>query len=253
MKIAVVTGASSGLGKEYVRVIAQQAAEIEEIWVIARRRERLEALGEEYPQKRIRALALDLTAPESFEQYRSLLEQEQPEVGILVNNSGSGTFGDFREAETASQAAMTQLNVTALTEMTSLTLPYMRRGAFLINVSSIASFAPTPGMTTYCSTKAYVQSFSRSLAFELRKEGIGALAVCPGPMDTEFLDVAGISGRSKAFTKLPRVSAAKIAEKSLRFARRGRTVYTARFIYKFYRVLAKLLPHRLMMHISKTY
>ncbi len=251
MKIAVVTGASSGLGREYVRQIAQGYPEIEEIWVIARRLERLEALCAQFPQKRIRPISLDLTAPESFEVYRGLLAEEKPEVRILVNNSGCGTFGDFKKAQTASQVAMTQLNVTALTAMASLTLPYMPRGAFLVNVSSIASFVPTPGMTVYCSTKAYVQSFSRSLAFELKKEGIRALAVCPGPMDTEFLDVAGITGRSKTFAKLPRVDAAKIAGASLRAAAKGKTVYTARFVYKFYRVLAKILPHRLLMHLSK--
>ncbi|MBQ4257699.1 MAG: SDR family NAD(P)-dependent oxidoreductase [Clostridia bacterium] len=251
MKIAVVTGASSGLGKEYVRVIEESFQDIEEIWVIARRRERLEALSELFPKKRIAAVPLDLTDPESFDVYRTRLAQEKPEVMILVNNSGAGTFGDFREADTDSQVSMTQLNVTALTAMASITLPYMPRGALLINISSIASFVPTPGMTVYCSTKAYVQSFSRSLAFELKKAGIHCLAVCPGPMDTEFLDVAGITGRSETFRKLPRVNAAKVAEKSVSAAVRGKFVYTPRFIYKVYRVLAKILPHRLVMHISK--
>ena len=126
----------------------------------------------------------------------------------------------------------------------------IKKGSAIINVCSIAAFVPTPRMTVYCSTKAYVFSFSKSLREETKKSGINVLAVCPAPMDTEFLAVAGIEGKSPLFDKLPRVKPAEVAEKSLRKAFAGRAVYTNRILYKMYRVLGKLLPHNWLMGAS---
>ena len=253
MKIAVVTGASSGLGEEYVRVISEKYDEIEEIWVIARRTERLEALEERFPNKKIFPISLDLTKNDSYDTLASMLESEKPEIKILVNNAGFGTLGDFDTMDMNTQTRMVDLNNRALTAVTSLSLPYMKKGSFAVNVCSIASFAPNPRMTVYCSTKAYVLSFSKSLRFELKKKGVNVLAVCPGPMDTEFLPAAGIEkGSSHTFDTLPRVNPSTAAEKSLYYASKGRGIYTPRIFFKFYRLLAKVLPHGLVMHLSKT-
>lgn len=253
MKIALVTGASSGLGEEYVRVIAEQYNDVEEIWVIARRTDRLEGLKEKYPQKKIFPISLDLTKHESYETLASMLESEKPEIKILVNNAGFGTLGDFDTMDMNTQTRMVDLNNRALTAVTSVSLPYMKKGSFAVNVCSIASFAPNPRMTVYCSTKAYVLSFSKSLRFELKKKGINVLAVCPGPMDTEFLPAAGIQkGSSHTFDTLPRVNPAMAAERSLYYASKGRGIYTPRVFFKLYRFLAKVLPHGIVMHMSKT-
>jgi len=253
MKIAIVTGASSGLGQEYVKALTKDYAELDEIWVIARRADRLEALVDAYPSMRIRPLALDLTEQESYEVLRQTLEAEQPEVKVLINNAGFGTLGNFDTMEMVTQTRMVDLNNRALTAVTAVALRYMKKGSFVINVCSIASFAPNPRMTVYCSTKAYVLSFSKSLRFELKPRGINVLAVCPGPMDTEFLPAAGIGkGASHTFDTLPRVNPAMAATRSLRLAAKGRGIYTPRLFFKFYRVLAKLLPHGLVMHLSKT-
>ncbi len=253
MKIAIVTGASSGLGEEYVRCLAEGYDEVEEIWVIARREDRLEALKKRFPQKKIYPIAMDLTLNESYATFRDMLESEKPEVKVLVNNAGFGTLGNFDEMEMFSQTRMVDLNNRAMTAMTSAVLPFMKKGSFVINVCSIASFAPNPRMTVYCSTKAYVLSFSKSLRFELKKKGINVLAVCPGPMDTEFLPAAGIEkGSSHTFDTLPRVNPAMAAERSLRHAAKGHGVYTPRLFFKFYRFLAKVLPHGIVMHMSKT-
>ena len=253
MKIAIVTGASSGLGQEYVRIIAEQYNDIEEIWVIARRIDRLNALKEKYGESKIFPISLDLTKDESYKALSDMLESERPEVKILVNNAGYGTLGDFDSMDTASQTGMIDLNNKALTAVTSVSLPFMNKGSFILNVCSIASFAPNPRMTVYCSTKAYVLSFSKSLRFELKKKGINVLALCPGPMDTEFLSVAGIEkGSSKTFDTLPRVNPVLAAEKSLYYASKGRGVYTPRAFFKFYRFLAKVLPHGIVMYMSKT-
>ena len=254
MRIAIVTGASSGLGEEFVRIISEQYEAIDEIWVIARRGDRLEALKEKYSGKAIFPITLDLTKNESYKTLSDMLESEKPEIGILVNNAGFGTLGDFDEMDISSQTRMIDLNNRALTAVTSVALPYMKKGSFIVNVCSIASFAPNPRMTVYCSTKAYVLSFSKSLRFELKKKrGINVLALCPGPMDTEFLPVAGIEkGASHTFDTLPRVNPRMAAERSLYCAAKGRGIYTPRAFFKFYRFLAKLLPHGIVMHMSKT-
>lgn len=253
MKIAIVTGASSGLGEEYVRVISEQYGDIDEIWVIARRSARLNELKSKFPSKSIFPISLDLTDNNSYKAFADMLESEKPEVSILVNNAGFGTLGDFDSMDVNTQTRMIDLNNRALTAITSVTLPYMKKGSFIVNVCSIASFAPNPRMTVYCSTKAYVLSFSKSLRFELKKKGINVLALCPGPMDTEFLPAAGIEkGSSRTFDTLPRVNPKMAAVKSLYYASKGRGIYTPRAFFKFYRILAKVLPHGIVMHMSKT-
>ena len=253
MKIAIVTGASSGLGEEYVRILSEGYTDIEEIWVIARREERLQRLKERFPQKKIFPIPMDLTQDESYTSLCEMLESEKPEVRVLINNAGFGTLGDFDTMAMQTQTRMIDLNNRAMTAVTSVTLPFMTKGSFIINVCSIASFAPNPRMTVYCSTKAYVMSFSRSLRYELKKKGINVLALCPGPMDTEFLPAAGIEkGASHTFDTLPRVNPAMAAERSLRHAAKGRGVYTPRLFFKFYRFLAKVLPHSVVMPMSKT-
>lgn len=248
MKIAVITGASSGIGPEFVRATIEQLREVEEIWVIARRLDRLQALAEAYPTKTIVPITLDLLKTESIAAYAARLKEADADVRLLINNAGFGKLGDFTEINPAAQGEMVDLNDRAPVLMTAATLPHMQRGAIVLNTCSIASFVPTPRMAVYCSTKAFILSFSKALRQELKPRGIKVSAACPGPMDTEFLAVADIpKGRSKLFDFCPRVSAAKMADKSLRAARKGRAVYTNRVLYKVYRVMCKLIPHNWIM------
>ena len=182
---------------------------------------------------------------------RSALEEKQPDVVWLFNNAGFGKLGDYGEIDPRDHYDIANLNCAALSAVTGTVLPYMHAGAHIVNVCSIAAFAPTPRMTVYCSTKAFVYSFSKALRAELRKKQIGVTAVCPGPMDTEFLPVAGIQGNSKMFNTLPRCNVAEVAEKTVKAARRNRGIYTNKLIYKLYRVLAKLLPHGLIVRFSE--
>ena len=253
MQIAVITGASSGLGGEYVKAVVQRYPQLDEIWLIARRRERLEQWEREFPAVKFRLLALDLSKEESFVQYAAELAAQRAQVRLLINNAGLGTHGDLIDKDVASQTRMVDVNVRALTAVTVATLKHMGKGSRIINVCSIASFAPNPRMTVYCSTKAYVLSFTKSLQEEVRRLGIGVLAVCPGPMATEFLPVAGLEkGTSKTFDTLPYCDPRRVAVVSLKKSDAGKTVYTPRAFYKFYRVLAKLLPHNFIMKLSKT-
>lgn len=253
MKTAIITGASSGLGVEFVRLLTAAFPEIESLWLIARRRDRLEELAVQYGEGlEVRVLPLDLCSESAFTVLRFELESQKPDVRLLVNNAGCGYLGSMGEVDTDTQTRMTKLNVTALTAVTNSVLPYMDRGARIINVSSIASFCPNARMTVYSSTKAYVSSFTRGLSEELRHRGVRITAVCPGPMATEFLDIGGITGHSKMFDTLPYCDPEKVAAGAYAASIAGQTFYTPKLFYKFYRVLAKIIPHSLMVKLAKT-
>ncbi|MEG1426431.1 MAG: SDR family NAD(P)-dependent oxidoreductase [Oscillospiraceae bacterium] len=251
MPVAIITGASSGLGKEFLASIAAECPEIDEVWLIARRKERLEALAAGYPGLTVVPIPLDLSNGESFSLLERILEERKPDLRILVNNAGYGKLGDLFGSDLQEQIGMTKLNATALTALTALSLPFLSDGGLIINVASIAAFAPTPGMAVYGATKAYVTSFTKALGYETRPRGINAISVCPGPMDTGFNLVAGIGdGTSPTFESLPKENPKNVARGALLAGLRGKSVYTGRFIYKVYRVLAKLLPHSFLMKFT---
>ena len=252
MKTAIITGASSGLGQEFVRQLADVFPEIESYWLIARRADRLEELAGSLPDKQVECLALDLCDLMSFSTLQEKLTAERPEVALLINNAGCGYLGNLGEMPTATQTRMVDLNLRALTAMTNMVIPFMDKGSRILNVSSIASFCPNPRMTVYSASKAYVSSFTVGLAEELKPKGITATAVCPGPMKTEFLDAGGITGNSKTFATLPYCDQVRVAGGALRAAKAGRTIYTPKLFYKFYRVLAKVTPVKLMVKLAQT-
>lgn len=250
MNIAIITGASSGIGVEFYKEMQKEA--LDEVWVIARRKERLDELCEKHGKIKSRVIPMDITLPESSTFLDSLLKEENATIKFLFNNAGFGTVGNLDESDYLAQGAMVSLNVKALTEITTIALRYMDKGSHIINTCSIASFVPNARMTVYSATKAYVLSFTKSLRYELRKKKITVTAICPGPMDTEFLAVAGIEkGVSKTFDTLPRCNVEKTARNGIKAAKKGKCVYTPKFFYKFYRVLSKILPHSWLMGASK--
>ena len=183
MKTAVITGASSGLGREFVRQFYSVFPEIERVWLIARRTDRLQELAEQLEEKGISTLALplDLCDTMSFTAYQEHLVEEQPEIALLVNNAGCGYLGNIGEIDTVSQTRMIDLNLRALTAITNLSVPYMDKGSRILNVSSIASFCPTPRMTVYSATKAYVSAYTIGAAEELKAKGIKLAVVSNKP------------------------------------------------------------------------
>lgn len=252
MNIAVITGASSGLGAEYTKAVYNTRLDLDEIWIIARRFDRLQALQQELGSTVI-PIELDLTDESATEKYTSLLKEKNATVKLLINNAGFGKLGNFDELSEKENTGMVRLNCEALTAITAATLPFMNENSEIINTCSIASFAPNTRMAVYSSTKAYVMSLSRALRVELKPRKINVLAVCPGPMDTEFLAVANISkGASHAFDILPRVNAQTMAKKSLIASKKGKAVYTDKLFYKFYRFIAKILPHSIVMKMCGT-
>ena len=251
MKIAIITGASAGLGKEFLKAAPGYFPEIDEYWLIARRQDRLEEAAK-LVHKQCRIFPMDLTETDSYRRLEAELKKLNPTVALLVNNSGCGFLGNVGEGELENQLKMVDLNLRGLTAVTHVTMPYMAKGSRVINVSSIASFCPNPRMTVYSAGKAYVTAFSYGISEECAARGITVTAVCPGPMDTEFIYLGEIKGNSKTFETLPYCDPVKVVSGTLRAAKAGRGVYTPRLFFKFYRVLAKLLPQRLMIKLAKT-
>ena len=184
MKIAVVTGASSGIGRAIVLELDQHGT-YDEIWVVARREDRLSELHT-LCRNPVRPLILDLSAREGTDRYRELLRSEQPEIAVLVNAAGCGVFGPFAEANLDALLESAALNDLALTAMCHISIPYLRSGSVIMNIGSNSAWQPVPYQAVYGASKSDVLSFSRALGRELKKQGIHVMCVCPGWIKTEF-------------------------------------------------------------------
>ena len=249
MTAAVITGASAGLGAEFTRQLVREFPDIEEFWLIARRVGKLEELAQQFPEKKFVCIGLNLLDPKSFRYLGEKLAEQKADVRLLVNNAGCGTTGNIgASASSADVMRVVDLNVRALTMVTQTVVPFMTRGAKIINVSSIAAFCPTPRMTVYSASKAYVSAFTGGLADELRPKGITVTAVCPGPMKTEFFDAAG---DHDLFGNIPWCDPVRVVAGTIRAAKKGRMFYTPTAFNKFYRFVAKLLPMKWMIKATR--
>lgn len=246
-KIAIITGASSGLGRDFVLALDRDE-QFDEIWVIARRAERLEALR---PALRapLRTLPMDLTEPAAFSRYQSLLEADRPNVAVLVNASGYGKFGRHDEIDLDETLGMIDLNCRALVAITQLTLPYMQKGGRIYQLGSLSSFQPVPYLNVYAASKAFVLSYSRGLNVELKPRGVRVMAVCPGWVKTDFFDRAETQEK-KTVTYFNRLyESADVVKLALRDMKRGKDVsILGRPVRNQVRAV-KLLPHKLIMSI----
>jgi len=197
---ALITGASAGLGAEFARQLAPKASRI---ILVGRREARLRALASELqpgaPHLRIDCFPADLSLATERQRLATWVIREQIPVNLLINNAGLGDLGSFDTAPWERIAPMLELNITALTHLTHLMLPMLKaqvapHSSAILNVSSVAGFFPLPDLAVYAATKAYVTSFSEALRMELAPEGITVTALCPGPVPTEFLQVASRPG-----------------------------------------------------------
>lgn len=250
MKIAIVTGASSGLGRDFVRQISVKEPDLNEIWVIARREERLQELSGQVNTK-LRVLPADLTQDESIEMLKNLLEAEHPEVAILVNAAGFGKIGDYSSISRADCDAMINLNCRAAVDMTILCIPYMSRGSRILEVCSTAAFQPFQRLNIYAASKAFLYRYSRALGVELFPKGITVTAVCPyWVRDTEFIPVARQTGSKKDINHFPLASKSRtVVSWALHDSRIGLPVSTPGPVCMFHRIAAKFIPSSVMMAI----
>ncbi len=244
MRIAVVTGASSGMGREFAKAI-DKAFELDELWVIARRTERLESLQSEC-RTPVRVLGRDLSAPENLHAYRALLEEEKPEIEILVNAAGYGLFGAAEDLDVENQLGIVALNDTALSAVCLYSLPYMQRGDAIVNLGSNSSWQPVPYMTVYAASKAYVLSFSRALGRELKSRGIHVMCVCPGWIRTEFFDRAKHDDTIRYFDRW--YTAEQVVKRAMEDLKKKKTVSILGFPVRMQVRLVKLLPVKLVMN-----
>ena len=245
MKIAVITGASSGMGREFVYAIDKEF-DLDEIWVIARREEKLKELGENC-RANVRPIALDLTDRESFAVYKGILETEKPEIQVLVNAAGFGLFGTFTEMDLDRQLDIIDLNDGALTAMCHMSIPYMPESSHIINLASNSSWQPVPYINVYGASKAYVMSFSRALGVELKKQGIHVMAVAPGWIKTEFFDHAVHDDTIKYYDRY--YTAEQVIERAMKDMRKKKTVSILGFPVRMQVRAIKLLPVSLIMKI----
>ena len=248
MNIAIVTGASSGMGKEFVLQLSDYV-QVDEIWVIARRTQALEELKDQISVA-VRPIGLDLCREESFEAYQKLLEQEKPNVKLLVNAAGFGKFGSFEKIPLADDCRMLDLNCKALVVMTRLTLPYMHSGSHILQLDSLSAFQPVPYITTYGATKAFVLSYSRAINRELKGRGIRVMAMNPGWVKTEFFNHAFATNNSEVqyFDRL--YEAKDVVATGLKdLYKTKKDVSIHGFPVKAQVLLVKLLPHKLVMGI----
>ena len=258
--IIIITGASSGIGKEFAHQIDPYFPGIDEIWLIARNRERLQEVAD-CLQHKIRIFTMDITSEAQVERLTDTLEDHQACIRMLINCAGYGLIGAFSKAgsfpsdkstcDVKGQLGMVRLNCEALTHMTHCCLPYMAKGSRIIQLSSSAAFLPQPGFAVYAATKSYVLSFSRALGEELRTKGIYVTSVCPGPVDTPFFDIAEKFGSTLGVKKYTMVSAEKVVKLALRDSYHKRPMSVCSLPIRAFQVLAKCVPHQLILTIMR--
>ena len=249
MDIAIITGASSGLGAEFVRQIDRKE-ELDAIWGIARRRERLAELGKNLTHP-FRVIDCDLTKKESFLQIEDLLAEEKPNIKILINAAGFGKIGAWEDISLQDCEDMIDLNCKAVVKMTQLVLPYMDKGARILEITSTAGFQSFPYLNVYASTKAFLYRYSRALRVELFGRGIHVTAVCPYWIkDTEFIGVSKKTNDSRYIRHFPLASKKKnVVARALFDATLGLPVSTPGLVCFLHRIAAKFIPNELMMGI----
>ena len=241
-RIAIITGASSGLGEEFTRQVSAKN-DYDEIWIIARREEKLKALANNLNASKnfnvIRPVVMDVAGKSGVEQLKVFLEAENDklqkvnsgiEIGLLINNAGFGTYGTFEQTSITRQMDMIELNCTTVTGICGIALPYLKSGSVVINTASLAAFLPLGNFAVYGATKAYVLNFSIALAAELHDKGIKVCALCPGSVSTEFANVASNGARREVKGGIP---PEKVVTQCLRRAFKGKTVSLYRTKWRF--------------------
>lgn len=242
-RIAIVTGATGGIGKEFTRLLLRE--EVDEIWAIARNKGKLESLVQEFGS-RITAISKDLSDRTELLSLRERLEAEQPVIAYLVNNAGVARMGSYRDFTADEIEATIQLNCIALAVLCAMCIPYMQSGSRILNISSEASFQPLPYLNLYGATKVFERSYSRALNAELKGTGITSTAVCPGWVDTELL-MKEVNGAAVKFPGL--VTADRVAAQALKDAKRGRDMSVCTWYVKGSHMMSKLFPQKLIMRL----
>ncbi|MBR5578501.1 MAG: SDR family NAD(P)-dependent oxidoreductase [Lachnospiraceae bacterium] len=248
MKIIIVTGASSGIGEEFVRQLDKSFQRIDEIWMIARSKDKMDDIAKELETK-TRIFSMDLESKEDLGLLENILTVEKPDICMLVNCAGFGIMGDFSTGNISEQLSMIDLNCKTLTHVTYLCLPYMVRNGRILQVASSAAFSPQANFAVYAATKSYVLSFSRALQEEIRGREIFITSVCPGPVDTPFFERAEKYGHTLRLKKKFSVSPQRVVHDALIAAKKRKSVSVCSLPIKAFHVASKITPHDWLLEI----
>lgn len=253
--VAIITGASSGLGREFALQIEKKFF-LDEIWLIARRPEPMKELSEKFQKSKGVILCFDLGNRSDLSAIQKKLSEENPDIVFLVNNAGYGKIGPFSTLGLDEQMQMVDLNVRALTFLSKIVIPYMKPGAKLIQVASSIAYCPAPYFAVYAATKSFVLSLSQALNYELRDQGIHVMAVCPGPVSTEFFAVAQNNeamkdkvGDAEPFNKSLTANAKDVVEKALHDLSRDRRESIFSFPIKMFARAVGFVPKSIALRM----
>jgi short-subunit dehydrogenase len=264
MNLVLITGASSGLGAEFARQLdrygegsckytdtdGKEKPLITEdtcFWLIARRGDRLASLSKELRHKS-RIFPLDLRDDTSFSILESTLKSNEAYLSVFVNAAGLGYYGNVDQLTFSQLSAMLDVNVKANTMLINLVSPYLVPGAWVVQAASSAAFLPQPGFSVYAASKSYVYSLSRALRREWKRRRIHVTALCPGPVSTEFFQVAETSHYTMpAYKKLFFSQPEPVVKKCLKDVRRNRSKSVYGFTMKLFRILCRMLPWKLLL------
>ena len=241
MSVAIITGASSGIGAEFAK---GYAGRVDELWLVARREDKMIELGESLGVK-YKVITADLSKKEGVEAIRSALESEQPKVKYLVNAAGFGDYGAFDEIDESRVEMMIDLNVKATVLITHMTVPYMERGGRIIQMGSGSCFTPLPYFNIYSSGKVFVLHYTKSLNYEIEKYGVRATCFCPGYVETEFIGKALADSnvtRPRPDSMKPMLSCEKVVKGCIKASDKGKTMYVTNWYTKLQHLLFKILP-----------
>lgn len=252
-RIAIITGSSSGIGRSFMELLANNAGEyfktpFDEIWAIARRADVLNEIAASVTGIKVVPIVADLAESNGIKSIEDRLNEEAPEVGLLVNSAGMGIKGPVMDKSAKALDDTISINCSALSQMIRITAPFMKPAANerakIINIGSSAGFLPQPGFASYAASKAYVISFSRAMSAELKASGIDVTVVCPGPVATDFQRRA-TEGKQADFTDWRKnfvIDPVKLTRVSLKASVKGRKILVYPFSQKLLHLASKIIP-----------
>ena len=247
-KVALITGASSGIGEGFAGALAAQGLDL---ILVARSEDKLRALAKQLAEvhsRRVEVVTADLGLAGAAQKVHAAAEALGMPVDLLINNAGFGTVGSFLKQDAERERQEIMLNAAAVVDLSHAFLPAMveRRRGGIINVASMAAFQPLPYMSVYAATKAFVLSFSQGLRGEVRSKGVKVLAVCPGPVDTPFFEATGSAGLRKTVPKATLVTVDDVVRATLRAFKAGQSVVVPGVAFKVVAAGSKLMPRDLL-------
>ena len=251
-KIAIITGSSSGIGKAFLELLANDKGEFyktpfDEIWAVARRADALNELARSITNVKVVPVVADLASDSGIKTIEDKLKAEEPSVGLLINSAGMGIKGKVMDKSPDALSDTIAINCSALSRLIRITVPYMKNEGVrpaIINIASSAGFLPQPNFAAYAASKSYVISFSRAMSYELKSLGISVTAICPGPVRTDFQRRA-TEGKETDFTDWRKNFVAdpvKLARASLKASLKGKRMVSYPFSQKFLHLASKIIP-----------